>query len=335
MAEFVSSFITGFQDVVKKNICNFLSNVKIINVYDGIIHYKFDGNSRDIEKIPYFNNTFFVLSSFQGKNVDFSKMVSIQYSKKQFYLINKGTFRVRFSKENQFTKVDKNIARKAEETVLRNSKLSVDRLNPTTEVWYVIRREGFAFCGELLCKREFTEKNLCKGELRPEIAYLMCCFADIEKTDCVLDPFAGYGSIPMQISKHFSFSRLFLSDIDEVKINSLKEKNKLKKENIYISTEDALKLPSIEDNSIDNVITDPPWGYFEDIGNIPLFYSDMFVSLKRVLVKDGKMLILSARTEEFLEAAERNSVIIKEKINTLVNGKKASLFKCIFSSEEN
>ena len=87
-------------------------------------------------------------------------MVSTIAKKKHFYLISKGSFRVRFSKENQFCKVDKNVARNAENVVIQNSKLSIDRLNPTTEIWYVIRRENFSFCGQLLSKREFTEKNL-------------------------------------------------------------------------------------------------------------------------------------------------------------------------------
>ena len=86
MAEFVSSFITGWSEVVKENICHFLPKVKIINVYDGMIHYKYDGNSRDIEKIPYFNNTFFVLQSFLNNKTDFSKMVSTVAKKKHFYL---------------------------------------------------------------------------------------------------------------------------------------------------------------------------------------------------------------------------------------------------------
>ena len=180
MAEFVSSFITGFQSVIEQNLTKRFKNLKIINLYDGLVHYRFDGDSRELDKIIYFNNTFFVLKTMKGKGLSFPSLVGSVCSGKNYFLVNKGSFRVRFQNENQFAKVDKNLTRRAEDYVLQNSKLKLDRLSPTNEVWFSIRREGFAFCGELISKREFTEKNLNKGELRPEIAYLICCFADIQ-----------------------------------------------------------------------------------------------------------------------------------------------------------
>ena len=58
MAEFISTFATGFQNIIKKNLPELIKGVKILNIYDGLIHYQYNGNSRDLEKILYFNNTF-------------------------------------------------------------------------------------------------------------------------------------------------------------------------------------------------------------------------------------------------------------------------------------
>ncbi len=332
MSEFVSSFITGFQNVVKNDLESRLNGCKILNVFDGLIHYQYNGNSRDLEKIEYFNNTFFVLKTFKGKNISFPFMVNAVSSEKKYFLINKGTFRVRFQNENQFAKVDKNISKKAEETVLKNSKLQIDRLSPSTEIWYSIRREGFAFCGQLISKREFTEKNLNKGELRPEIAYLICCVADCKKEDVITEPFCGYGSIPVQLAKKFPYTKLFVSDIDKEKIDMVSQKKQLQNnENIFISVCDAMNLTHIPDNFVDKVITDPPWGFFEDIGDIGLFYSRMFDSFKRILKKQGKMIILTAKVEEFTQTAKNKDVVIQNSLHTLVNGKKASLFLCSFA----
>ena len=208
MAEFISSFITGFLNVVSEDLPRRLPGVKILNCYDGLIHYKFDGDSHQLEKIIYFNNTFFVLKTMKGKGLNFNSLVGSVCSSKGYFLVNKGSFRVRFQQENQFAKVDKNLTRRVEEYVTRNSRLTLDRLSPTTEIWFSIRREGFAFCGELISKREFTEKNLNKGELRPEIAYLMCCFAHVQSEDVVLEPFCGYGSIPIQLAKRFPCKKI-------------------------------------------------------------------------------------------------------------------------------
>lgn len=331
MAEFISSFITGFQHVVEKNLPQILAGVKILHVFDGLVHYQYAGDSHNLDKIIYFNNTFFVLKTMKGKGLNFPSLVGAVSSEKKYYLINKGTFRVRFQNENQFVKVDKNISKKAEETVLHNSKLHLDRLSPTTEIWYSIRREGFAFCGQLISKREFTEKNLNKGELRPEIAYLICCYADLNQDDVVAEPFCGYGSIPVQLIKKFRFQKLFASDIDKEKISINMQKKQLKDNpQIDLSVNDAFVLPQIIDRSVDVVITDPPWGYFEQIDDIGEFYKKMFTSFKRILKENGRMIILSARKDEIEKAALEMNVQILSSLHTLVNGKKASLYKMTF-----
>lgn len=328
MAEFISSFITGFQDVVAQDLPLRLPGIKILNVFDGLIHYQYSGNSRDLEKIIYFNNTFFVLKTMKGKGLNFPSIVGAVCSEKKYLLITKGSFRVRFQNENQFAKVDKNIARRAEDFVLSNSKLQLDRLSPTTEIWFSIRREGFAFCGQLISKREFTEKNLNKGELRPEIAYFISCFANLKNEDVVLEPFCGYGSIPVQLAKKFRFSKLYVSDIDKEKIDMVSQKKQLQNnENIFISVCDAMNLEHIPDNSVDKVITDPPWGFFEDIGDINVFYEKMFNSLLKKLKPDGQMIILSARKDELESVTERLGLKIEDSLHTLVNGKKASLYR--------
>ena len=336
MAEFISTFMTGFQDVVAADLSARLDGVKVINVYDGLIHYKYTGNSRDLEKIIYFNNTFFVLKTMDSKNAgtkpaDFNFLVNAVAQEKKYYLINKGSFRVRFIKENQFEKADKKLVAKAEETVLKNSKLKLDRLSPSTEIWYCLRSEGFGFCGQLISKREYTEKNLNKGELRPELAYLICSFAKIPPQSVILEPFCGYGSIPVQLSKRFDFARLLVSDIDSEKIELVSQKKALQKEAIKVSVQDALILPEIDDNSIDLIISDPPWGFYEDIGDICEFYRNMFNSFRRVLKQNGKMIILTARTEELKKITIEQNIFIEDSLHTLVNGKKASLFSLSFS----
>ena len=327
MAEFVSSFITGFQSVIEQDLTKRFKNLKIINLYDGLVHYRFDGDSRELDKMIYFNNTFFVLKTMKGKGLSFPSLVGSVCSGKNYFLVNKGSFRVRFQNENQFAKVDKNLTRRAEDYVLQNSKLKLDRLSPTNEVWFSIRREGFAFCGELISKREFTEKNLNKGELRPEIAYLICCFSDIQASDTILEPFCGYGSIPVQLAKKFRFEKLYVSDLDSERATQTAARKQLSAPNIECCTADATVLSHIADKSINLVITDPPWGYFEELPDIEGFYKKMFASFDRVLTQDGRMVILSARKEELERTATAAGFKIKNSLHTLVNGKTAGVYQ--------
>ncbi len=329
MAEFISTFITGFQEVVESDLTKRFPKIKILNLMDGLVHYRFDGDSRELEKIIYFNNTFFVLKTMKGTGLNFNSLVGAVTSSKNYFLVNKGSFRIRFVQENQFAKVDKNLTRRAEDYVLASSKLRLDRLSPTNEIWFSIRREGFAFCGELISKREFTEKNLNKGELRPEIAYFICCFADIRKDDTILEPFCGYGSIPTQLAKKFRFEKLYVSDLEKEKVELTKSRKQLSAAAeglLDCRVADALNLNHIEDKSISLVITDPPWGYYEEIADIKAFYDKMFKSFDRVLASDGRLVILSARKDELEESAQTAGFKIKNSLHTLVNGKKAAVY---------
>ena len=331
MAEFISTFTTGFQDIVRDDLPKRIRGCKILEIYDGLVYYSFNGNSRDLSKIVYFNNTFFVLKTIKNKNANFTDIITAIATDTKYYLVNKGTFRVRFMKENQFTHVDAKVMNKAEQIVINNSKLKINRLSPTTEIWYSIRRDGFGFCGQLISKREFTEKNLNQGELRPEIAYLICCFANIEQNDTVLDLFCGYGAIPVQVASKFRFKKLIASDIDKNKIAFVRARKHIaNNKNIDVLVQDALIMDKIPDKSVDVIITDPPWGFYEKIDNIQNFYEKMFVSVRRIIKDKGKLIILSARKQELESAAQKTRFHLDSVINTLVNGKKASVYKFIY-----
>jgi len=310
VAEYISSFTTGFGEIVAQALPSLLPGAGVQRVYDGLIRYAYPGNPKDIHRLPFFNNSWFLLRFFEGKNLSFHRMIP---EDKLRYPISEGSFRVRFSRGNQFAGVDKRLSQRAENAIIRSSRLKPDRLNPATELWYVIRDEGFGFYGQLLQKRVSTEKNLHPGELRPEFAYLMCLCGEPKQGSVILDPFAGYGAIPMQITKHFCFKRLIANDIDPGKAQPM--------------CEDALHLTSITDNSIDLIITDPPWGYYEEIGDIALFYESMLREFGRILKDDGRAVVLSARKEEFTRAVEKSGAFAVEMtIHTLVNGKKAGVY---------
>ena len=328
MAEFISTFTTGFQDIICDDLPRQIRGCKIVQIYDGLVHYSYNGNSRDLEKIPYFNNTFFVLATMKGGKISFDDIMNSVATNTKYYLVNKGSVRIKFVKENQFTHVDLKTLNRAERIVLSNSKLKINHLDPSTEIWYSIRREGFGFCGQLISKRTFTEKNLHPGELRPEIAYLICCFADISDQDIIIDPFCGYGAIPMQLATHFKYKKLIASDLDKNKITIVKSKKQIaNNNNTAVFVQDALVLDKIPDKYVDTIITDPPWGFYEKIDNIIDFYEKMFNAMRRIIKDDGTIIILSARKQELEIAAHQTGFKTKAKIHTLVNGKKASLYK--------
>jgi tRNA G10 N-methylase Trm11 len=325
-AEYISTFISGFSDIVSEQIKLKLKGVKIIRLGDGLIQFLFAGNPLDISRLVFPSNTFFVISKFAGKNLTFKNM-ALQVSKVKFKIADTkaGSFRVRFSKENKFEKVPDRVLDIAEHSVKQNSALKIDRTNPGTEFWFIIRREGIGFFAQLLEKRGITEKSLRKGELRPELAYLLCSAAQIKPHHTVLDPFAGYGSIPRQILRHFKFKKMYINDIDKKLADKLRKSPLGENANTEITNVNAVNLAHIPDNSVDLIITDPPWGIFEKLTDITEFYTGFLTEFKRVLKPLSSAVLLTGSPAEALSAAKTAALSVASRRDILVNGKKASV----------
>lgn len=324
MAEYISTFTTGFSEVISKSLVKLLPGAKVLKVYDGLVDYMYNGSEENVKNIVIFNNSYLVIKKFQGKNSEMTSMVKniITFDKLPK---SQKTFRIRYSQNNQFVGINKTYTQQIERKISKLTSAKIDRVCPETEYWFIKRSENVGFFGRLLQKRKFTEKNLNKGELRPELSYLMCILGEFKKSTVVMDPFAGYGAIPKQVNKYFHFKQLYVSDInpEHIKFLNILFENK---HNVNVTLRNALNMQDIEDNMIDLIITDPPWGYYEKIDNIEQFYIDMFKEFCRVIKKNGKLVILSARKDEFELVLSKQKYIISEKIDTLINGKKASIY---------
>lgn len=329
MAEYISTFITGFGEEVCRALTEGPLKAKVLSVYDGLVHYRFDGDWRQLRRALYLNNTFYLLACFAAGPLSFEKMVRDTCRRKHRFIINEGSCRVRFSWENQFAGVEKGIVLLAEKHVVQQSRLRLDRVNPQTEVWYIIRSEGVGFYGQLIHRREATEKNLHKGELRPEFAYLMCSCAAPMPDMLICDPFCGYGAIPRQLLMNFHIRRVLASDSDFRKIEALKQGELAKKfPGLSLQAADALHLSQIAEGTLDAVVTDPPWGYYEQIEDMEGFYREMLQELRRILKPGGTLILLCARKAELAGALENSGMHCLRRIDTLVNGKKAGVFCC-------
>jgi len=327
MAEYISTFPTGFGDVAAQALPSLLPGARVLRVYDGLLQYTCPGGHSGVNSVPFFNNSYRALRFFQGERLAFPRMVAEIEASKLRYPLPEGTFRVRFSQSNQFAGVEKQLSLRAENAVLRSSRLTLDRLNPSTELWYVLRDEGFGFYGQLLRKRAATEKNLRPGELRPEFAWLLCHMGQPTRESAIIDPFAGHGAIPMQIARHFPFGRLVAGDIDPEQVQALRQALPRDDPRIQVCREDALRLAGVENGSIDLILTDPPWGYYESMEGIALFYENMLKEFRRILKPGGRAVVLCARKEEFTHAVCSSRVFAVERIiHTLVNGKKAGVY---------
>lgn len=324
MAEYISTFTTGFSNLILEALNKLLPGVKVLKVYDGLVNYIYDGNEENIHRVLIFNNSYLIIRKFKGRNCEMTTMVKNINSLNRLPLSRK-TFRIRYSVNNQFVSMDKSYTRQIEEKIRRLTNAEIDRVSPQIEYWFIKRSEDVGFFCRLLIKRKYTEKNLNKGELRPEFAFLMCMLGELNKSTIVMDPFAGYGSIPKQVAKSFRFKKMYVSDITPERIKNLCQYFD-KKPNVDVVLRNALNMQDIGSHTIDVIITDPPWGCYKQVDNIEQFYVNMLGEFGRVLKVGGKIIVLTARKSEFESALIKQKCLICNKIDTLVNGKKAAVY---------
>lgn len=334
MNAYFSTFITGFDDVVSNELVKRLKDVEVLMLTNGLIIYKTSSSLDEIKKVKFLNNSFVLLKKFDRVSEDSIKSILKSLIQDQ-NLINilrqtfpgkNLKFRIRASIKNQFVSIDKNLLINLEDKIIRTVRnFKVDRSLPDVEFLITIRSEGFGLAGVQFTSRPNYEKTLEKGELYPELSYILCLISEPNENDVIFDPFAGHGSIPAQ-RLSFPHKRIIAGEIDRDLQRGLEKKFSKR---VVVAPVDALSLSTISDNSIDKIVTDPPWGLYDTEKDIPKFYFLMLKQFLRVIKRDGIMVILTAQKElmEELLGKFKGQLKLEEKYSTLVSGKKAGVYK--------
>ena len=338
MNHYYSTFISGFQKLIEAELKRKLPDLKINRLLDGLVIYQTTATFREIQKLKFFNNSFILLSQLKCskdqvpesiidrllQTSDFKQVSEV--SKLQFIK----SFRLIISKENQTISLKQEVLKDAENIVSKQTRLKLHKTLPDIEFWFNIRDENICLFGARITPLGKTKtKKYQKGELRQELAHLLILMSDPDKDDVVLEPFAGFGAIVLERVQSFPYKRIYASDIDRQRFEELKRKTKWGQPKIIVVNENAFSLPSVPDNSIDKIITDPPWGEYGPPlpSQIALFNQEMLKSFDRVLKRDGIVVTLLSRNINFNSVVKKSKFKILKQIDILVSGKKASAYK--------
>lgn len=334
MNSYFSTFITGFDNVVSDELVKRLKEIEVLLLTDGLVIYKTSSSLDEIKELKFLNNSFVLIKKFEDVSENSLKDIlkvltkdnNLENVTRESFSERNLKFRIRASIKNQFVAIDKNVLRNIEEKITHKTRnLIVDRSLPDIEFLITIRSEGFGLVGIQFTSRPNYEKTLKKGELYPELSYILCLISEPNKDDVFFDPFAGNGSIPAQ-RLNFPYERIIVGEIDRGLQIELANKFG---EKVTIEPANALTLSMFTDNSIDKIVTDPPWGFYDTEKDIPSFYLTALKEFHRVLKTNGLIVILTAQKEltEELIAKFKNQLEVEEKYTTLVSGKKAGVYK--------
>lgn len=334
---YFSTFITGFSDIVGEALKKRLPDAEIKLITDGLVFYGTHQSPEIIKQIRFFTNSFIALKYFptlNKKSVD--EMVRLTLGDKdiipQIHTSipkQRTTFRIMATQENQFVGIERNLKERLESKIAQNKNLVIDRALPDIEFLFTLRREGFGLFGQRLTRHTSYDKILEKGELYPELAHILCLLSEPTVQDRFLDPFCGWGSIPVARAAGFPYTTVYAADIDNKLIERTRLKAKEVKKQVIANKADALDLQAFADKSIDKIVTDPPWGLHDKELHLEKFYRDMLREFERIIKPNGLIIILTSQKdlfEKILGGVESQLKLIK-KYDTLVSGQKAAAYK--------
>ena len=342
-------FIPGFEDEIASIIRERLSDVNIIKLVDGAVLFE-TGCTYDRLNFLCFNNIFALIDILEfGKSTDKSgngqttnypelhmkKALSgilKNFSGQSSIIISDNnkkikSFRLMFLSENRPVSADEALKQKTENLIAHNSGLRLDRSNPDTEFWFLYRREGFSLFMKRLTNHRINEKSLHKGELSPQLAWLMCCLAELKYGETALDPFCGYGAIALAARKHFPIKMMYASDNDPKCVKYAQSGTGSANTRAVVQKADFRSLSGLIPEKVDAVITDPPWGMYDTEIQLQDFYDEMIAVFSGLIRSSGRAVVLTAAALELESAINRTQYFkITKIISILVSGVKAKVF---------
>lgn len=328
--KYVIQFVAGTQAIVTDALARTLQRFSPIHEDDSALVFESSTRIDSASRIPYANNVFVVLASTPRKSVAQSIRRLVPKVERIDFPRAKGQdrgFRIMAQIDGRLTPIDQPVRRELEREIAVFTQSQVQAKGSCREYWVVGRKnlDELLLCLRLPKPKRRQER---KGELAHELSRILIAASAPDPSDRFLDPFAGLGALVIARLES-PFTSICYSDIA---LRSLAGKlpRKLKSDRrVRLMAEDALSLSSIGDGEIDVIVTDPPWGEFDQVPmGYQSFVRGMTESFDRVLhPSKGRFVILSSRRQSgtLTTSLTSRSFKIHATHGILVNGHPASV----------
>ncbi|GAA2161740.1 MULTISPECIES: hypothetical protein [Glycomyces] len=320
-------FPAGTGELVAASIGSHVDRPEVVYADESSMIFESDTRPSQVAQIPFVKNSFTVIADTVRGDLDRGVLDLADVLRDGGLDANADTFRVMFHVDGALVSVSPRAKRALETEIGYASGQRMVGRGSGEEYWVVGRTD---FDHLMLCRRHLRPKRAAKaaGAISHELSSLLVAASRPESGDVFLDPFAGSGSFT-NARMAFPAKRIVYSDTDLERLREDFPAAVLKSREIEFLDEDALKLPSIADHSVDVIVTDPPWGEYEELPlELPEFLDATARSFDRVLdAEHGRFVLLIARraAPEAERALAANGFAIGSVHEILVNGHPASV----------
>lgn len=338
MNYYFSTFVSGVSEVIENALKETKYTTEIQLFLDGMVTYKTKAEPKTIQKFRFLNNSFILIRQFKNLRDDPFKPMLMWALRHNFgnqiesFLDENSinSFRIITSKENEMVSYRSQYRKELEKLIKQERNLKHNPTKPDIEFWFLVRSEGYGFFGLRITNISTAEYQE-KGQLRPQIANIMCRLSEPEENDTFLDPFAGHGTI-IQERIYFPYKEIIAIEKEETLAK--KTQRDTAEEQVKVICDDFFNS-SLEKNSINKIVTDPPWGVFNEHLDTEKFYKKIFIEFKKVMQKQGLLVMITAQ-KEILETLvkENDNFQLKNKYDILVSGRKAGLYQLQYKARK-
>lgn len=329
--KYAATFPAGAETLIVRLLKQYsLAQIKIEHRDEGLIVFESSLSARQLSDLRYFTNVFVVLNDFTDA-ISLEEMVPQALAKTKHFSLTSldlsplRSFRLRTLESGTPQALSPRVQQQLTQAVTSATSLTYQAGKADVDFWLMRRRNGYGIWGLRVPRPRFKRLKRHPGQLRVEVAHLLCVAAGVTSRDVVLDPFAGYGAIVQEAVAGFSPKKVIAVEKNTRLVQRL-QMDMQEKRSVQVVCADALQL-KLPGGSVTRIVTDPPWGQFLS-PEIPLskLYTAMVREFARVLRPGGIAVVLTGAPEDLRQSLP-NSLKEVAAYPLLVSGKKATLIK--------
>lgn len=327
---YLIQFPAGTGDLILDAIFPYVGNFTIHYRDDSAIILDSQAAENKVASIPFAKNSFSVIASTPRRGIDkgVTQLGRLAASSKfPPGSLRNSKFRTMIQIDGGLSAIDRNIKAGLERSISLRTGQRVEPRGMCQEYWVIGRTDLSEL---LLCAKLPKQKRApkSKGAISYELSSMLVAASRPSAQDAFLDPFAGSGSFVLARIENGA-RQIWYSDINLQEFERDFPRELYSDRRVNFLDDDALVLDSVPDGQIDVIVTDPPWGEYDDM-EMPYaeFARAMTRSFNRVLDKtQGRFVVLTSRKTARTVESEftKGGFSINSTHEVLVNGHPATV----------
>ncbi len=259
-------FTAGTGGLVRDALAARLDRLRVAYADDSAMILESTTAPAAVAAVPFLKNAFVVVAATERR--DLAKSVarlSQGLRRDQFPSLPERSdrFRLMAHLDGGLVPIEPRARAGLERVVTRHTGARVEPRGMGQEYWVIGRQDlPELLFGARLPKR--PRKPTAKGAIAYELAAMLVAASQPTPDDRFLDPFGGSGALVAARAELPSRS-LAYSDIELEQHRRTLTAQLPARARVRLLAEDALRLPSFPDGTVDVIVTDPPWGEHEDL----------------------------------------------------------------------